>query len=67
MSFGIDDAAAAVHRQRVDEAERELERRRRIAERYAADTDPDEGVTHVTRPARGIRRLLPARRRHGFA
>lgn len=40
-----------------------LERRRVIAERLAETRDAEAGVTDAARPRRGIRALLPRRRR----
>ena len=74
MSFGTDHAVVATHRQRIASAERELEVRRRLAERSSTDTGLERTaapVTQATAPAgsavastrRGLRRLLPGRRR----
>lgn len=61
--MNLSDHYTALDLRRLDEArfERELERRRRVAERVAEVAEAAEGVTDAARPHRGIRALLPRR------
>lgn len=61
--MNLSDHYTALDLRRLDEArfERELERRRRVAERVAEVAEAAEGVTDAAGPRRGIRALLPRR------